>query len=284
MTTLERLGEGLARVAVASPTLPPATHTNVWVLGRRAPVLVDPGCTDPEVVEALLQALPEPPGAIFLTHHHIDHAGGAAELVRRTGVPVWAHRRTAGLLDLPVDRLIEDQEVLDLPGGPWTALLTPGHAPGHLCLSRPDGTVVAGDMVAGVGTILLDPSEGDLADYLASLDRLAATGARRLLPAHGPILPDAPGELARLAAHRHARSQRILGALRTGPATPGGLVAEVYAEVGPLVQQPLFQAIAARQILTHLRWLADRHEVSNVEEDGPEVEWTWHAGTRRSRS
>lgn len=283
MSSYEAVGTALGRVAVRSLTLPPATHTNVWVLGTRSLVLVDPGCADDSEVEALLQALPGEPAAIFLTHHHIDHMGGAKELVRLTGMPIWAHPRTAALLDFGVDRLVEDGEQLEVDGHSWTAVFTPGHAPGHLCLDNTAGTIIAGDMVAGVGTILLDPSEGDLGDYLASLDRLDARRPERLLPAHGPILSPAPAALARLIEHRHQRSQRIVEALATGPSTPAGLVAQVYADAGALVQAPMFRAIAARQILTHLRWLADRGAVGHGEADEGGPDRQWHSLASRSR-
>jgi glyoxylase-like metal-dependent hydrolase (beta-lactamase superfamily II) len=127
---------------------------------------------------------------------------------------------------------------------------TPGHAPGHLVLSG-GGWIVAGDMVAGVGTIVLDPSEGDLQDYLDSLERLRTLGADRLLPAHGPVMPHADAVLSFYVAHRHQRTDQVRGALvRLGASRPDELAPAVYPELDPRMLP-----VAAMQILTHLRWL-----------------------------
>jgi len=261
-------------LAVRSPTLPPATHTNAWILGRQAPVVVDPASPWQEERDRLAGALaPAAPQAILLTHHHHDHVSGAADLAARTGAPIWAHAETAARLSLPVDRLLVDEERLDLEGGVWTVLHTPGHAPGHLCLLREaDGELIAGDMVAGEGTIVLDPPEGDLALYLASLARLQARGARRLHPAHGPSLEDGPATLQTYVAHRHARTAQIREALARRPGSrPRDLVPLVYGELPELVQ-----LLAARQVLCHLLWLADRQQARRLDDDdaGAQDRWT----------
>ena len=134
----------LRRLPLCSPTLPPATHTNVYIVGERELLLIDPGTPYDEELALLIEqlgALREAghrPVGIFLTHHHYDHASGTAALQRALGVPVLAHAltapRVAAQLGVQVDRLVQDGELL--PFGPrgLRAVHTPGHAPGHLCL------------------------------------------------------------------------------------------------------------------------------------------------------
>jgi glyoxylase-like metal-dependent hydrolase (beta-lactamase superfamily II) len=123
--------------------------------------------------------------------------------------------------------------------------------------------VIAGDMVAGVGTILIDPSEGDMAEYLASLEALLALAPARLLPAHGPVITDAPGKLREYLAHRRMREARIADALAAaGRATPRALVAVAYADTPP----PLW-GLAERSLLAHLEKL-ERDGCARRDDDG----------------
>ena len=248
-------------MAVPSPTLPPATTTNCWLLGHAAVVAVDPAGVAPQDQAGLVAALDgRSVQAIFLTHHHGDHVGGARDLQSRTGAPILAHPHTAAKVQFPVDRLIDEGDVLQTDAGCWTALLTPGHARGHLCLRSEDGdTIVAGDMLAGEGTIVLDPPEGDLAAYLSSLARLAALEPSRLLPSHGAVIEPALPMLEHYVAHRHARTRQIRLALEAcGSARPRELVAAVYPDL-PLA----FHPVAGRQVLCHLLWLADQGAVGS---------------------
>jgi glyoxylase-like metal-dependent hydrolase (beta-lactamase superfamily II) len=148
-----------------------------------------------------------PPALVLLTHHHGDHAGGAAAVAARWGVPIAAHARTAARLTavVKVDReLAPDEDVHGV-----ICVHTPGHADGHLCFAHGDA-LIAGDMVAGVGWILIDPDEGDMAEYLASLERLLARPAGALLPAHGPMIADGPAKLREYLAHRRAREALVV--------------------------------------------------------------------------
>ncbi|HEX6202926.1 MAG TPA: MBL fold metallo-hydrolase [Thermoanaerobaculia bacterium] len=255
---------GVVLLPVATRTLPPADRTNAYLLGTGDRVLVDPGSDDPTEIDRLeaaaraLQAGGEGRvTAIWLTHHHPDHVGGVAELRRRLDVPVAAHRRTAELLagrGVEVDRELADGERVVLAGEPpfpLTVLHTPGHAPGHLCFfDETWGSLLTGDMVTGLGTVVIDPPLGDMDDYLASLDRLLALAPRTLFPAHGPAIRDAAGKLRELAAHRHWREERVLAAWRDGLREPAAMLPRVYDDV-PREAWPL----AERQILAHLERL-----------------------------
>lgn len=245
---------GVARVAVPSPTLPPATTTNCWLLGTDDVVAVDPAGITPDVQAELARALGDRSvRGIFLTHHHGDHFGGAADLRARTGAPVLAHAETAARVPIDIDVVVPAGGTVDTSVGDWRALHTPGHAPGHLCLLSPDGqTLVAGDMVAGEGTIVLDPPEGDLGQYLDSLAQLAALAPARLLPAHGPVIDPGVPLLETYIAHRHMRTDQVRAGLAAagGPATPLDLVPGIYPEL-PV----FFRPVAARQVLCHLLWL-----------------------------
>ncbi len=261
---MRAIAPGLSVVPVRSPTLPPATHTNAWLLGDRRVVVVDPAGAWSEERQRLADALSGlTVAAIFLTHHHHDHIGGAEDLRSRTGAPILAHSHTAAQVDFTVDQILDEGDVVRTDAGEWLVLHTPGHARGHLCLHGPGGHLVAGDMVAGEGTIVLDPPEGDLSDYLASLDRLRALGCTALLPAHGPELTDPFALLSHYIDHRHGRTRQVRDALRAvgRPAEPMALVPIIYPDIPAFIHP-----IAARQVLCHLQWLQATGAVSRLPE------------------
>jgi len=255
---------GVILLPLATRTLPPADRTNAYLLGTGERVLVDPGSPLPReldrlerAVAALAQRGEGRVTAIWLTHHHPDHVGGVEEMRRRLGVPVLAHAETARLLadrGLTVDGELADGERVTLAGDPpfpVRAVHTPGHAPGHLCfLDETWGSLLAGDMVAGIGTVVIDPPLGDMDAYLASLDKLAELAPGTLFPAHGPAILDAVGKLREYADHRRWREERVLAAWRDGLREPRRMLPRVYDDV-PEPAWPL----AERQILAHLERL-----------------------------
>jgi glyoxylase-like metal-dependent hydrolase (beta-lactamase superfamily II) len=251
---------GVVTVPMVTPTLPPATHTNCYLVGERECLLVDPGSGEPEAQALLarkLEMLAEEgrrPIAIAVTHSHPDHTAGVEALRRRLDVPVWTHPRIAG--ELGADRALSDGEILSLDGrgrGPWKleVLFTPGHARDHVAFfERQRGVLLVGDMVSGLSTVVIDPPEGDLSDYLASLRRLMELPARSLFPGHGPPGGGARERLAQLVEHRLWRHQRVIDALRDRPASLDDLLPGVYSDVAQS-QWPW----ARRSLLAHLQAL-----------------------------
>ncbi len=272
--TAPALSEPAAAIRVVplrTPTLPPATHTNTYVVGAGDLAVIDPGSPWPEEQAALARALDDLLAAgvgrvreILLTHHHVDHVSGAAALAERLGVPIAAHPVTAAMLrdHVRVDRLLDEGEPLRYGPARLDPIFTPGHAPGHLVfVERSSGAVLVGDMIASVGTIIVDPPEGEMRLYLASLERLRALGARLLLPAHGPPVDDPEALLSFYVAHRLEREARVVAALAVGAAPLEALLPRAYPDVAPLLHP-----LAARSLLAHLLKLRDDGRA--VDEDG----------------
>ncbi|MEZ4403477.1 MAG: MBL fold metallo-hydrolase [Kofleriaceae bacterium] len=263
-----RAAPGILAVPLATPTLPPATHTACYLVGERALVVVDPATPWPAEQARLDEAVPA--GAqvalIVLTHHHGDHVGAAAALAARTGAPIAAHAATATRLagTITVTRHLVDGEEIEADTVRLRALHTPGHAPGHLVLvDEASGAAIAGDLVAGVGTILIDPGpgEGHMATYLASLERVLAHGVGALLPAHGPVIADGPAKLRAYVAHRLAREAQVAAALTAAPQTLDQLRAVAYADTPPALAP-----IATRSLLAHLIKLDEDRRAVRVDD------------------
>ncbi|HYT90790.1 MAG TPA: MBL fold metallo-hydrolase [Gemmataceae bacterium] len=224
--------------------LPPSTHTNAYLVGRDPAYLFDPGPSDPAEQQRLFDLLDARQrtgyrlAAVVLTHHHSDHIGAAAACAERYRLPVWAHPLTAEVLRgrIEVTRCLQDGERLDLGAcpdgsGSWylEAIHTPGHARGHLAFYEPHYRLLfAGDMVSTLSSIVIVPSEGDLAVYLESLRRLQKYDCRLLLPSHGNVSARPAETLRECLEHRARREGQLLEALAAGPRTLDELAPESY--------------------------------------------------------
>lgn len=261
---LREIINGLIVEPFRSPTLPPATTTNAVFIGDTEFVAIDPASVDTDEQERFdnvverLQKRGRRLLAVVLTHHHHDHMGDAARVAARFSVPIWAHAETARAVPFVVNRFLDDSEEIILGTQTWTALHTPGHARGHLCFYAKElGALVAGDMIASEGSILIDPDEGHIATYLASLTRLAALSLRCVVPSHGPALATGTQRLVEQIAHRHMRNLQVEQTLRgvgNRGALPLELVSMIYGADVVRTAWPL----AERSLISCLQYLVEQ--------------------------
>jgi endoribonuclease LACTB2 len=256
---------GIVLVPVRTPTLPPATHTNCYVVGGDEVVVIDPA-SPYEEEQAILDRVLEQRGCrvreIWLTHLHRDHVSGANHLKQRWSAPIAAHPITARDLEgaVAVDRTFEDGDGLELAGRPgWSLRIyhTPGHARGHVCIFEEKyGSLITGDLMAGLGTIVIDPPEGHMATYFDSLRHMQVLPVRTLFPAHGPAMANAKAKIQEYLEHRIMREERILAAWNKGIRDPASIVKDVYTDVAPAMH-----GLAERSVIAHLEKLREDKRV-----------------------
>lgn len=268
----------LRRVRAMNPSAMTGSGTNSYILGQGQVAIIDPGPDEAGHLRALLAALDpgETVAAILVSHAHLDHSGLVPQLSAATGAPVYAFGRAdegrsavmqalvlQGLrgggegvdLAFAPDRRIAEGDDLSVGGLTIEVLHTPGHMAGHLCFAC-DGLLFSGDHAMGWATSLVSPPDGDMGDYMASLDRLAARSWRRMLPGHGDEVADPAARLAELRAHRRQREAEVLAELTRAPGTAAELAARIYREVSPALLPA-----ASRNVLAHLIDLATRNHV-----------------------
>jgi glyoxylase-like metal-dependent hydrolase (beta-lactamase superfamily II) len=246
------LPDGVELLLAPNPSMMTGPGTNtflVWDPRQEAAgaVAVDPGPEDMGHLERIAQhaALHGGLRAILVTHGHPDHLEGAPRLRERTGAPILAWSREGSP---QADRALADEEEVLVGGRALRAVYTPGHRFDHLCFLLEDADALfAGDLVAGTGTVVIAPPEGDLLDYMASLRRLLALDLRLILPAHGPAIERPSELLEQYIQHRNDRERQVLDGLGHGLTTVPDLVVFVYTDVDPKLH-----GMAALSLTAHL--------------------------------
>ena len=237
---------GILLAPLATPTQPPATHTNTYIVGHERLYVVDPAPYDRVEQEKLWELLDEMRdegrslAGILLTHAHPDHVGAVVECKNRYGLPVYAHRDVGRHLPQVefVDEL-EHGDSVELGPSPdgqagWSlhAFHTPGHAPGHLAFRESRyKALIAGDLISTLSSILIDPSDGHLRTYLESLKSMEPVADGTVYPSHGPAARDGRKAIRQQIRHRQQREEQILGALTSQPRPVEDLLVKVYSDV-----------------------------------------------------
>lgn len=249
------------RVLAPNPSPFTFTGTQTYLVGTDALAVIDPGPDDPDHLAALTAAIAgRPVVAILCTHTHRDHSPAARPLADLTGAPI------AGCAPLTLDddgpradaafdagyrpdRVLADGDAVTGPDWTLTALATPGHTSNHLCFAlAEEGALFTGDHVMGWSTSVISPPDGDMADYMRSMQRLLDRADRIYYPAHGEPI-ETPQRLVRgMMGHRKQREGQILRFLeRHGESAIPDMVAEMYAGIDPRLHPA-----AGRSVLAHL--------------------------------
>ncbi|HEY8418656.1 MAG TPA: MBL fold metallo-hydrolase [Limnochordales bacterium] len=246
--------QGVWQVPVPSPTLLPATTTNVYLAAHSGEALVidagHGGAAGVELVRGAWRRAGRPRVlGILLTHGHPDHAGAVRELAAAFQCPVLSHPAGAKAATAAEWRPVADGSVISVGRLQLEVLHTPGHAPDHICLfARGPGILFSGDNVVGEGSTWVGPPDGDMAVYLESLERLAELPARVIAPGHGPPLDDPPRRIRALIRRRLDREAQILALVQQAPRTVAALTATLYEGAVP----PNVMEMARRTVLGHL--------------------------------
>ncbi|WP_243406133.1 MBL fold metallo-hydrolase [Sphingosinicella sp. YJ22] len=265
----EQIAPGVRRLLAPNPSAFTFTGTQTYVVGDGEVAVIDPGPDDSLHIEALMSALHgEQVTAILVTHTHRDHSPASRPLAAATGAPIVGcaplaidddgPRADASFdFDYAPDRVLADGE--SVAGKGWTleAVATPGHTSNHLCFAlREHKALFTGDHVMGWSTTVVSPPEGDMAAYMASLDKLLARDDAVYYPTHGPAVTEPHDHVRALVAHRRGREAQILAQVEAGQGDIAAMVPALYTDTDPR----LFPA-AGRSVLAHLIDLESRGRV-----------------------
>ncbi len=269
---LEQLEPGIARVLAHNPSAFTYYGTQTYLVGEGEIAVIDPGPALDAHIGALLDAIAaRPVAAICCTHTHRDHSPAARPLAAATGAPVIGCAalalETVGPRadaafdgDYAPDRVLSDGESITIDGKPLTAVATPGHTSNHLCFAYGDA-LLTGDHVMGWSTTVVVPPDGDMAAYMASLDKLRARGDRIYYPAHGSPVTRPQQYVRGLMGHRMQREKQILRLVGGTARTIPDIVAQAYPGLDPRLV-----TAAGGSVFAHLLDLEARGLVV-VEED-----------------
>lgn len=235
-------------------TLPPATHTNCFIVGKKEFAVIDAASREKAEQQKLFDLIDSfieknfSCREIIVSHLHQDHFGGEIalqkHLLEKFGleIPISAHKFTAESLQgkVKINKLLEDEQIIELKDESGKSfglkiLHAPGHARGHLCFyDEEKGFLLSSDNVVGTGSVLIAPPEGNMRDYLRSLERMKnLPNLRFLCGSHGAAVIDAKGKIESYIAHRLERERKILKAVQTGAKTPREIVEKVYNDISP---------------------------------------------------
>ncbi len=272
---LEPVAPGIRRIVANNPGPFTFRGTGTYVVGEGKVAVIDHGPDLAAHIDALLDALRgETVTHILVTHTHRDHSPGAAAVKAATGAPTYgfgphaggqrgeAAVEEGGDWDFSPDIVVKDGDEIAGAGWRFEAVHTPGHTSNHLCFALPDNAVLfSGDHVMGWSTSVIAPPDGDMAAYMASLDKLLHRDDAVYWPTHGPAITDPKTHVRAFIAHRRERESGIVACLSDGVGRVDAMVERLYLGLNPNLRRA-----AGRSVLAHLVELIGR---GVVKADGP---------------
>jgi len=261
-----RLSATVLRLTAPNPSVMTGPGTNTYLIGNDEVAVIDPGPAIEEHVDAIIAAAPGPIRWILTTHTHMDHSPAASLLKAKTGAEVLgmpAPPHGGQDKDFRPDRIPTHGDRLPVDGVTLRSIHTPGHASNHLCFFLEEERLLfSGDHIMQGSTVVINPPDGDMGEYLRSLALLHEEEMDYIAPAHGFLMGKPYQVVDRLISHRTVREAKIMKAMRElGPANKDELVVLAYDDV-PAAIHPL----AKRSLLAHLLKLQDEGDAVN--EDG----------------
>ena len=268
---LEEVAPGIRRIIARNPSPFTFRGTGTYVIGEGKVAVIDPGPDLPEHVEALLMDLAgEEVTHILVTHTHRDHSPAAAAVKEATGAPTYgfgphaggrrgeAAVEEGGDWDFVPDIVVKDGDEIEGAGWRFEAVHTPGHTSNHLCFALPNqGILFSGDHVMGWSTSVIAPPDGDMAAYMASLDKLLGRRDTVYWPTHGPAITEPHDHVRAFIAHRREREAGVLDCLGAGIGGVDAMVERLYVGLNPNLKRA-----AGRSVLAHLVDLIERGKVA----------------------
>jgi glyoxylase-like metal-dependent hydrolase (beta-lactamase superfamily II) len=256
MATPDFIGQFTAN----NPGIMTLQGTNQYVVGKESVVVIDVALSADANLDGIIEQVEAMGGKriekILLTHIHNDHCGGALALRKRSGAKLGIHRSRKGYLG-GEDFQYDDNDRIAFGGGELHVLHTPGHESGHCCFyENGDKVLFSGDNILGQGTAVIHPPDGNMTDYLASLERLLGLDISLILPGHGPMVGKPEAKIREYIQHRMQREQQVLAALRAGHQTIGDITQLIYKDVSAALQR-----VAEFSVQAHLEKLMRERRV-----------------------
>ncbi len=252
--------EHIGKFTANNPGIMTLQGTNQYIVGKESALVIDVAVSADSNMDGILEQA-EAMGVkkiekILLTHIHSDHCGGALALRKRCGAKLGIHRSRAGYLG-GEDFQYNDNDRIAFGGGELHVLHTPGHESGHCCFyeSR-DKVLFSGDNILGFGTAVIRPPDGNMTDYLKSLERLLEFPVDLILPGHGPLIAKAEAKIREYIEHRIMREKQVLNGLRNGRNTIGDITEMIYVDVSASLKR-----VAEFSVQAHLEKLMNEGRV-----------------------
>lgn len=273
---LVKLGPVVLRITAPNPGMMTGPGTNTYLVGEQHTAVIDPGPAIESHIDAIIEAAPGEIRWILVTHTHPDHSPGAALLARRTNAELLGQSAPGGPHQddsFVPDQVLQDGQVVAGDDFELECIHTPGHASNHFCFLQKDNNwLYTGDHVMSGSTVVIDPPDGDMLDYINSLQALGERKISAIAPGHGDLIEDPYSVIQWIIDHRLQRESKVLDALaENSGCTSMQLVPHVYKDVNSELH-----ALAERSLLAHLLKLQKEGRASLVEDCWTSIDQSSH--------
>ncbi len=270
--TIETIAPGIRRIVAENPSPFTLHGTGTYIIGEGQVAVIDPGPADSAHIDALVKGLEgETISHVLVTHTHMDHSPGCALLREYTQAPTYAYGphgagklesgvqvEEGGDMEFSPDVRVKDGEIIQGEGFSIECVYTPGHTSNHVCFQyREAQALFTGDHVMGWSTSIISPPDGDMGEYLKSLEKLLDRDDKVYWPTHGPSIEDPKSFVKKFIEHRQEREDQITDCLRRGLTTIEVMVPDMYQGL-PEFMYPA----AARSVLAAMEHMANKGTIA----------------------